>query len=74
MGRIANFESDRVAMIDVLFDLHKQCLSVQHDFNLLDEKLNDLKTDSKSYIMERLELVEADIHESTRRSSDLPVS
>ena len=49
-------------MTDVLSDLHTHSLSVQQDFNLLDEKLNDPKTDDKSSITERMELLEADNH------------
>ena len=34
-----------------------QRLSVQQDFNLLEGKLNDLKTGSKASIIERLEII-----------------
>ena len=44
-------------MTDVLYDFFKQRLSVQLDFNLLDRKLNEINTNSKAYIIERLELL-----------------
>ena len=39
------------------FRFFKQRLSVQQYFNLLEGKLNDLKTDSKASIIERLEII-----------------
>ena len=62
MARIAKFESDHASITAVLSDSHKPRISVQQDFNLLVDKLNDLKNDAKSSIIERLELVEAYIH------------
>ena len=35
----------------------KQQLPVQQDFNLLDGKLNEIKTDAKAYRIDRLELL-----------------
>ena len=41
----------------ILSEFCKQQLSVQQYFNLLDGKINDLKTDAKASIFERLELL-----------------
>ena len=48
LDRISKLESDRASVKLVLSDFSKQQLSVQHDFNMLDGKLSDLKTDSKA--------------------------
>ena len=56
LARISKRESDLTAMKFVLSYFFKQRLSVQHDFNLLDGKLNDLNTDDKATRVERLEL------------------
>ena len=57
LDQITKLELDRAAMKAVLYDFSKQQISVQQDFNLLDGKLNYLKTDSKASRVERLELL-----------------
>ena len=41
----------------VIYDFPKKQISVHHHFNLLGGKLNDLKTDAKPSIVERLEIL-----------------
>ena len=55
LDRISKLESDHVAMKVVLYDFRKQGLSVQQYFNLFDGKLDDLNTEAKDSIVERLE-------------------
>ena len=44
-------------MTAVISDFSKQRLSIQQYFNLMDGKLNELKTGAKSSRIERLELI-----------------
>ena len=57
LAQITKLELDRASTKVVIYDFRKQRLSVQQDFNLLDGKINDLKTDSKYSRVERLELL-----------------
>ena len=57
LDQITKLELDRASTKVVIYDFRKQRLSVQQDFNLLDGKINDLKTDSKYSRVERLELL-----------------
>ena len=41
----------------IIYDFLKKQISVHHYFNLLGGKLNDLKTDAKPSIVERLEIL-----------------
>ena len=54
LAQITKLELDCAAMEVVLSDFCKQRLSVQQDFNLMDEKLNDPKTYSKDSRVEML--------------------
>ena len=54
LSQIAKLELDHAAMTAVTPDIFKQCISAQQDFNMLDMKVNDLKTYAKSSIIERL--------------------
>ena len=57
LDRILKIESDSAAMKVVLSDFLNQQLSVQQNFNMLDGKLNELKTDAKYPRIERLEIL-----------------
>ena len=55
--RITKLELDRTTMKIVISDFRKKRISVQHYFNLLDRKLNELNTDAKASRTERLEII-----------------
>ena len=44
-------------MTAVLSDFHNHSLSIQQGFNMLERKINNLKTDAKASRIERLELI-----------------
>ena len=74
LDQIENLESDRVAITAVLYYLQNQRLSVQQDIIMLDEKHNNLKTDAKYSIIERLELLEDYIHSLKIRFNTLEMT
>ena len=57
LAQITKLEQDHAGMTVVLSDFCNHRLLVQQDFNLLEMKQNDLKTDDKSSRSERLELL-----------------
>ena len=57
LARITKLESDSAARKVVLSNFCKHRLPAQQNFNLLDGKLNDLKTDVKASIVERLDII-----------------
>ena len=52
-----DIESDCAAMKVVISDFCKQWIFIQQDFDMLDGKLNDLKTEAKASRVKRLELL-----------------
>ena len=44
-------------MTAVLSDFHNHSLSIKQGFNMLERKINNLKTDAKASRIERLELL-----------------
>ena len=57
MAQISKLELDHAFVKVVFSNFCNQRLSFQHDFNMLDGKINDLNTDAKSSRVERLEIL-----------------